>query len=228
MRCRELVSRVFIVLSAVGGLSGCADDDLTAGGRDSQDESESQAEADSQADGWTSQDGDASDSESSSEADTTTDATGETGEDPGLGCDEIVDCLLGCITNLGLDCLAECGANADPQALDEVGALLACLGGVCVETGNCDFANQFDQADCLGCIGLGLFLPEPPGCEYEAAICAGEEPPGDGDGDGTDGGDGDGTDGGDGDGDAGGDGDGDGDASPLLWSEGLPDSIRAL
>ena len=86
------------------------------------------------------------------------------------------------------------------------------MGGVCVENGQCDFADSFDQASCLGCIGFGLLLPEPPGCEEEAAICNGEEwPPGDGDGDG---GDGDG-DGGDGDGDS-----GDGDDVVVLLLEG--------
>lgn len=171
----------------------------------------------------------------STEEEASEEESGETEEPDLLGCDELVDCLTGCIMDLGLDCLAECGTNADPQELDEAAALLACIGGQCVEKGECDFANDFDQVSCLGCIGLGLFLPEPPGCEAEAAICNGEEPPpdpttGDGDGDPTTGdGDGDLTTGdGDGEGTTGepttGDGDGDGSTGEPTTGDGDGDT----
>jgi hypothetical protein len=95
----------------------------------------------------------------------------ETGEPPEpLTCREMLDCVFMCLTEgqLGLDCLQPCGEGFDPAEAQKAGELVLCIGQTCVEKEQC---MEFTSPDCIGCIGLGLFLPEPPGCEAEAAAC---------------------------------------------------------
>ncbi len=100
----------------------------------------------------------------------TTDTT-ETGDPPEpLTCQEMLDCVFMCLGDLGLECLQTCGAGFDPVEVQKAGALVLCLGQVCVEKEQCSLDALTDPA-CVGCIGLGLFLPEPPGCEAEAMAC---------------------------------------------------------
>jgi hypothetical protein len=79
----------------------------------------------------------------------------------------ILDCLGG---GGGLECLQTCGENADPEQVAAAGALLFCVAANCVESGACTLDN-LQSEDCLLCIGVGLFVPEPTGCEAEAAAC---------------------------------------------------------
>jgi hypothetical protein len=93
----------------------------------------------------------------------------ETGIDPKT-CREMLECLLGCLAQQDPNCIAMCGEGADPGELQAAGALMACILGQCVQLGECQFPD-FGAQECVGCIGLGLFLPEPPGCEAEAMAC---------------------------------------------------------
>ncbi len=47
---------------------------------------------------------------------------------------------------------------------------MGCLIGTCTEAGACSLVD-LQAEECIGCIGLGLFLPQPPGCEAEAEAC---------------------------------------------------------
>ena len=95
--------------------------------------------------------------------------TGEPEPEPKT-CQEMLDCVFGCLTDLGLECLQTCGEGFDPAEAQKAGELVLCLGQQCVEKEKCSVDN-FTSQDCIGCIGLGLFLPEPPGCEAEAMAC---------------------------------------------------------
>lgn len=100
----------------------------------------------------------------------TTDTT-ETGDPPEpKTCREMLDCVFMCLGDLGLECLQTCGEGFDQAEVQKAGALVLCLGQVCVEKDQCSLAD-LTNPDCVGCIGLGLFLPEPPGCEAEALAC---------------------------------------------------------
>ena len=93
----------------------------------------------------------------------------ETGEPPEpKTCQEILDCVFMCLGDLGLECLQTCGEGFDPAEAQKAGELVLCLGQQCIEKEQCSLAD-FTSPDCIGCIGLGLFLPEPPGCEAQAA-----------------------------------------------------------
>jgi hypothetical protein len=82
----------------------------------------------------------------------------------------MLDCVFMCLTEgqLGLECLEPCAQGFDPVEAQKAGELVLCIGQQCVEKDQC---TDFTSPDCIGCIGLGLFLPEPPGCEAEAAAC---------------------------------------------------------
>jgi hypothetical protein len=95
--------------------------------------------------------------------------TGEPEPEPKT-CQEILDCVFGCLGDLGLECLETCGEGLDPAEAQKAGDLVLCLGQVCIEKEQCSL-DDFTNEDCIGCIGLGLFLPEPPGCEEQAAAC---------------------------------------------------------
>jgi hypothetical protein len=100
----------------------------------------------------------------------TTDTT-ETGEPPEpMSCREMLDCVFMCLGDLGLECLQTCGEGFDQAEVQKAGALVLCLGQACVDKDQCSLAD-LTNPDCVGCIGLGLFLPEPPGCEAEAMAC---------------------------------------------------------
>jgi hypothetical protein len=94
----------------------------------------------------------------------------ETGEPPPepKSCQEMLDCVFMCLGDLGLECLQTCGEGFDPAEAQKAGELVLCLAQVCVEKDQC---AEFTSQECIGCIGLGLFLPEPPGCEEQAAAC---------------------------------------------------------
>lgn len=94
----------------------------------------------------------------------------ETGEPPPepKTCQEMLDCVFICLGDLGLECLQTCGEGFDPAEAQKAGELVLCIGQQCVEKDQC---SDFTSEDCIGCIGLGLFLPEPPGCEEQAAAC---------------------------------------------------------
>ena len=95
----------------------------------------------------------------------------ETGElPPPPTCQEMLDCVFMCLDDLGLECVQACGEGYDPAEVEKAGALLLCLGQGCVEKEQCSLSD-FTAEACVGCIGLGLFLPEPPGCEEQAAAC---------------------------------------------------------
>ncbi len=98
----------------------------------------------------------------------TTDTT-ETG-DPPKTCREMLDCVFMCLGDLGLECLQTCGQGFDPVEVQKAGALVLCLGQVCADKQLCSLAD-LTNPECVGCIGLGLFLPEPPGCEEQAMAC---------------------------------------------------------
>lgn len=93
----------------------------------------------------------------------------ETGDPPEpKTCREMLDCVFMCLGDLGLECLQTCGEGFDPAEAQKAGELVLCLGQACVEKEQC---AEFTSEECIGCIGLGLFLPEPPGCETQAAAC---------------------------------------------------------
>ncbi|MFV8754157.1 hypothetical protein ACNOYE_26740 [Nannocystaceae bacterium ST9] len=100
----------------------------------------------------------------------TTDTT-ETGDPPEpKTCREMLDCVFMCLGDLGLECLQTCGEGFDPAEVQKAGALVLCLGQVCADKDQCSLADLTNPT-CVGCIGLGLFLPEPPGCEEQAMAC---------------------------------------------------------
>ena len=94
----------------------------------------------------------------------------ETGDPPPepKTCREMLDCVFMCLGDLGLECLQMCGEGFDPEEAQKAGELVLCLGEQCVEKEQC---VEFTSEECIGCIGLGLFLPEPPGCEEPALAC---------------------------------------------------------
>ena len=119
--------------------------------------------------------------ETETDTDTETDESGsfippeetgtETGEpEPPPTCAEMLDCVFMCLGDFGLECVQMCGENYDPAEVQKAGDLLLCIGQQCVEKEKCTLAD-FTSEDCIGCIGFGLLLPEPPGCEREAAAC---------------------------------------------------------
>ena len=85
-------------------------------------------------------------------------------------CREMLDCVFMCLGDLGLECLQTCGEGFDPAEAQKAGELVLCIGQVCVEKEKCSLSDLTAE-DCIGCIGFGLFLPEPPGCEEPAAAC---------------------------------------------------------
>lgn len=97
------------------------------------------------------------------------DDTGDTGVEP-LTCRDMLECILGCAAGLDPGCFTECGAGADPGELQAALGLMTCIIGTCVEKDQCSF-QDLQSPNCIGCIGLGLFLPSPPGCEAEAEAC---------------------------------------------------------
>lgn len=93
----------------------------------------------------------------------------ETGEPPEpKSCREMLDCVFMCLSDLGLECLQTCAEGFDPGEAQKAGELVLCLGQQCVEKDQC---AEFTSMECIGCIGLGLFLPKPPGCEEQALAC---------------------------------------------------------
>lgn len=95
--------------------------------------------------------------------------TDDTGVEP-KSCRDMLECVFGCVANLDPSCFAMCGEGADPAELQAAVGLITCLGGICIENGECSIPD-FAAESCIGCIGLGLFLPQPPGCEDAAAAC---------------------------------------------------------
>lgn len=93
----------------------------------------------------------------------------ETGEpvEP-KSCREMLDCVFMCLTDLGLECLQACGEGFDVGEAQKAGELVLCLGQQCIDKGQCE---EFTSQECIGCLGLGLFLPKPPGCEEQAMAC---------------------------------------------------------
>ena len=63
-----------------------------------------------------------------------------------------------------------CGEGFDPVEVQLAGDLMFCVAQQCVEKEECSLAELTDPG-CLGCIGFGLILPEPPGCEEQALAC---------------------------------------------------------
>jgi hypothetical protein len=95
----------------------------------------------------------------------------ETGEPPEpQTCREMLDCVFMCLGDLGLECLQACGEGFDPAEAQKAGELVLCLGQACADKMQCSL-DDLTNPDCIGCIGLGLFLPEPPGCEEQAMAC---------------------------------------------------------
>ncbi len=85
-------------------------------------------------------------------------------------CREMLDCVFMCLGDLGLECLQTCGEGFDPIEVQKATELVLCLGQQCFEKDQCTLTD-FTAEACIGCIGLGLFLPEPPGCEEQAMAC---------------------------------------------------------
>lgn len=119
----------------------------------------------------TTSESESTDTGSSEEGDFIPADTGETGELPEpKSCREMLDCVFMCLGDLGLECLQTCGEGFDQAEVQKAGALVICLGQVCTEKEQCSL-DDLTNPDCIGCIGLGLFLPEPPGCEEQALAC---------------------------------------------------------
>lgn len=97
------------------------------------------------------------------------DESTDTGVDPKT-CREMLECLFGCVAGFDPQCFQMCGEGADPGELQAGLALMGCIVGECVARDQC-MIPDFAAEECIGCIGLGLFLPEPPGCEAEAMAC---------------------------------------------------------
>ncbi len=135
-----------------GSTESAATDTDTAG-----DESDTQTETETETDG------------STFVPEETETETGEPPPEP-KSCREMLDCVFMCLGDLGLECLQACGEGFDPAEVEKAGALVLCLGQQCVEKEQCSLTD-FTAEECIGCIGLGLFLPEPPGCEEQAAAC---------------------------------------------------------
>lgn len=93
----------------------------------------------------------------------------DTGIEPKT-CRDMLECILGCVGDFDPACFAACGEGADPAEMGAALALMGCIVGTCVDLGQCSF-QDFSAEECVGCIGLGLFLPTPPGCEAEAQAC---------------------------------------------------------
>ncbi|TPV93393.1 MAG: hypothetical protein B7733_20825 [Myxococcales bacterium FL481] len=90
---------------------------------------------------------------------------------PGLSCREILECVVGCLAEGdATGCVAGCSAEAEPDEGATATSLVACVVRECVASGVCGLA-QLDSPECLACIGWGLAVPRPPGCEAEAAAC---------------------------------------------------------
>jgi hypothetical protein len=100
------------------------------------------------------------------------DGDGDEGMEPPPTCGDMLDCVFEECVLAGFDlaCVGDCGMGASPEEVAEAGALLACIGGVCFDQGECSIQDLLNE-DCIGCIGFGLFLPEPPGCVDEAMAC---------------------------------------------------------
>lgn len=119
--------------------------------------------------GVTSSDGDV-------QPDPTSDSTGddsdiEPDEPPPPTCREILECLANCLSQGGtLDCLGTCSEGAEPAETQAAAALMGCLARTCIQSGACTL-DALDDPNCLTCIGLGLVVPVPTGCEEEAAAC---------------------------------------------------------
>jgi hypothetical protein len=146
----------------------CADKDVPGGDEIGD---TSTGESETTADSETETESESTDTGSTDEGDFIPGDTTETGEpvEPKT-CREMLDCVFMCLGDLGLECLQTCGEGFDPAEAQKAGALVLCLGQVCTEKEQCSL-DDLTNPDCIGCIGLGLFLPEPPGCEEEALAC---------------------------------------------------------
>ncbi|MEE9382267.1 MAG: hypothetical protein V3V08_02495 [Nannocystaceae bacterium] len=92
-------------------------------------------------------------------------------EELGPSCRQILGCLAPCMAQGGdtAGCLATCGEGANPSQVQLAAGLMGCVAINCFQSGDCTSGLQ-DSA-CVTCIGVGMVLPSPPGCEDEAAAC---------------------------------------------------------
>jgi hypothetical protein len=162
-------SRLVVLLMSAPFVAGCVGEPAVGGDGREADTGPSETET------TTGEEPDATETET----DTGDDGTfipddSETGEEPEpiepKTCREMLDCVFMCLGDLGLECLQTCGEGFDSDEAQKAGALVLCLGQVCMEKDKCSFTD-FTTEDCIGCIGLGLFLPLPPGCEEQAMAC---------------------------------------------------------
>ena len=169
MRSSLPVSFAFICCCVLPGVGfGCAKDAVVGAGRD---ETGTQSTGDTETSAEESGDPPVDMSADEGNFVPMDDTDTETGEPPEpLTCQEMLDCVFECLGDLGLECLQTCGEGFDPVEVQKAGALLTCIGGVCIEKELCTLTD-FAAEECIGCIGLGLFLPEPPGCEEQALAC---------------------------------------------------------
>jgi hypothetical protein len=158
----------FLGLALISVPFGCASKDDPGGDEIGDTTTESETAAASE----TETESESTESESTDEGDfipgDTTDTTDGVVEPQ--TCREMLDCVFMCLGDLGLECLQTCGEGFDPAEAQKAGDLVLCLGQACVEKEQCSL-DDLTNPDCIGCIGSGLFLPEPPGCEEQAAAC---------------------------------------------------------
>ncbi|NVB40978.1 hypothetical protein G6O69_24270 [Pseudenhygromyxa sp. WMMC2535] len=175
----DLTTCLFSCLT-VALLGGCADDGSP--GDDEVAATETDSETTTETDSETSADevgseGETTSTDTAESTDTTetesgteteTDTETDTGE--ALSCRDILACAFDCLEDLGLECLQACGENSDPAELQAAGDLVFCLAQQCNEEGLCSL-DDLTAPECVACLGVGYFLPQPPGCEEEAQAC---------------------------------------------------------
>ncbi|GEM_PF-2132451 len=166
-------STLIVVTAMVASMAGCADD--PAPGDTRADSSES--------DGGTGDEVGETSATTETDTDTDTetqdesegsfipgDTETETSEPEPLSCRDMLECVVGCLGDLGLACLQTCAEGLDPAEAQAAGALVLCLGQQCIEKEQCAL-DDFTSPACIACIGIGFVLPQPPGCEDQAAAC---------------------------------------------------------
>ena len=94
-----------------------------------------------------------------------------TGEPPPeVTCRDVLECVGPCAFMLDPACFQGCAEGLTPEEVAKIAALGLCVGQNCFEAGSCTLDTLQDPA-CLACIGLGILIPSPPGCEEQAEAC---------------------------------------------------------
>lgn len=98
-------------------------------------------------------------------------AGSSTGEPPPeVTCRDVLECIGPCAFMLDSECFLGCTEGLTPEEVSKLGALALCVGQGCFEAGTCALDTLQDPA-CIACVGLGVLVPSPPGCEEQAEAC---------------------------------------------------------